>query len=191
MTVRMIFMLSIVQYCACGKHESSTVNHSGVSQIQAGGGFTFVIKDTGKPLSMGSGSGDDTNNELWLKNDTTGEGRLLVSCKDAKEMENEICDIQNPKLSPVKTKVYFESSAWATSNSIHMVDLKTGKEKFVCDGNGFDLVEAGKYAGDIIVNKHKYNKGPDGGSYDHFFVVDETGKELLDLGENIDKSKLQ
>lgn len=191
MPIKWILIMSTVLLCSCGKDRASSDKNGGVSLIHAGGGFAFLIKDTGKPLKMGSGNGDDTNNELWLKKDATGEERLLVACKDDEKMENEICDIENPRFSPDKTKVYFESSAWATSGAVHIVDLKTGKEKFVCDANGYQVVDSGKYSGDIIVNKHKYYKGPDGGSYDHYFVVDENGKELLDLGEEVDQRKLK
>jgi hypothetical protein len=183
-------ILALLTLCSCGKQQPTPSGNAAVSQIHAGGGYTFLIKDTGKPLSMGSGNGDDTNNELWLVNDATGEKRLLVGCRDAKEMENEICDIQNPQLSPDKSNVYFESSAWATSGAIHVVDLKSGNEKFLCPGNGLQVIDSGKYKGDIITNMHKYNKGDEGGSYDHFFVVDPTGKEMKDLGEELDKSKL-
>jgi hypothetical protein len=164
------------------------VNQSAVSEIHASGNFTFHIKDTGKPLEKGSGNGEDANNELWLKNDATGEKRLLVACKDDEKMENEICNIENPQFSTDKTKVFFESAAWATSGAIHVVDLKTGKEKFVCPGNGLQVVDSGKYMGDIVTNMHKYNEA---GSYDHFFIVNDEGKEQVDLGEDVDENKLK
>jgi hypothetical protein len=171
------------------KNGTSTTDNSGVSQINAGGSFTFLIRDTGVPLKIGSGNGDTTNNQLWLRNDSTGHERLLVACKDDTNMENEICDIQNPQISPDKTKVYFESSAWATSGAIHVVDLKTGKEKFLCSGNRLQTISFGNYKGDIVTLMHKYYTG--GGSYDHYFVLDNNGKELLDLGESLDESKLK
>ena len=43
--------------------------------------------------------------------------------------------------------------------------------------------------GDIVTLMHKYYTG--GGSYDHYFVLDNNGKELLDLGESLDESKLK
>ncbi|GEM_PF-6850883 len=174
---------------SCGEAQSPKADNGGVSQIHAGGGFTFLIRDTGQPLSMGSGNGDNTNNELWLINDSTGDKRLLAACKDAQEMENEICDIESPQFSLDKSRVYFESSAWATSGAIHVVDLKNGKEKYLCPGNGLQVIGSGKYKGDIVTSMHKY-RGGEGGSYDHFFVVGPDGKELKDLGEELDKSKL-
>ena len=162
-----------------------------MSQIRGADGYSFIIVDTLKPLEMGSGNGDTTNNELWLKNEKTGEKKLLVACRDAKDVKNEICDIRNPQFSLDRSEVFFESSAWATSGAIHSVEVKTGKERFVCDGNDLRVVDAGPYKGDLITVKHKYSKDPEGGSYDHYFVVDSRGKELVDLGEELDKEKLK
>lgn len=187
---KLLAILSIL-LCSCGKHQTSSVSDSGVSQISAGGNFTFIIRDNGKPLDMGSGNGDTTNNELWLKNDATGKKRLLVTCKDEKNVENEVCNIGNPRFSLDRSKVYFESSAWATSDAIHVVDLKTGKEKFLCPGNGLKVIKFGKFKGDFITTMHKYYGPPNYGSYDHNFVVDENGKELLDLGDVVEAAKLK
>ena len=75
--------------------------------------------------------------------------------------------------------------AWATSAAIHEVDLKTKKERFVCDGNELGIVSKGKYKGNLVVNQHRYYSNSDGGSYDHYYLVDENGKVLKELGEEI------
>lgn len=189
MRVRTVLVALTFLLCSCEEPKDTSVKNSGVSLIPAEGNFTFVIKDTGNPLSGGSGNGDDTNNELWLKNDKTAKERLLVACQDAEKMENEICDIHNPQFSPDRSKVYFESSAWAVSGTIHMVDLNTGKERYVCPGDGLKVLRSGKYKGDFLTTMHKYYGPPNYGSYDHVFIVDDRGKELKDLGEEVDENK--
>lgn len=137
-----------------------------------------ILKDTDKPL-ISVGCGYASNNELWLKY-SDGTEELLVSCKPDYDMKKVIAQITNPQLSPDKTKVYFMSAAWATSTSIHVVDIKTKIEHFVCDGNSLKVITQGSSSGDLIVTKHKYN---DYGAYDDVYLVDEQGNEIKDLGE--------
>lgn len=152
-------------------------------EIGAQAPLTLVVKNTGKP-DIDTGSGGGENNELWLKNTRTGEKKLLVSCRDSEDMEKVIAGINNPQFSPDLDKVYFQSSAWAVSEAIHVVDLKTGQERYLCPGNGMKVIPSGQYRGDLIVEKHKYYGPPNYGSYDHYYIVDTNGKELRDLGEN-------
>jgi len=184
MRTLLILVVLAVFLSSCDEDLGSPSVKSPTDLIRADEHHSFMIRDTGKPLVMGSGNGDVTNNELWLFDTRTGDKRLLVVCKDAEKMEDLVCDIQNPMFSADKAEVFFESSAWAVSGSIHAVDLKTGKERFVSAGNGLLVVSKGKYKGKIITQKHKYHGAPNYGSYDHYFVIDpKSGRELVDLGE--------
>lgn len=140
-----------------------------------------ILKDTDKPL-ISTGCGDVSNNELWLKY-SDGTEELLVACKPDEDIKKVIAQITDPQLSPDKTKVYFMSVAWATSYSIHVVDIKTKSEHFVCDGNSLKVVTQGPYSGDLIVNQHRYYGPPNYGSYNGFYLIDEQGNEIKDLGE--------
>lgn len=139
----------------------------------------IVIKDTDKPL-IPTGAGDALNNELWLKY-SDGIEELLVSSHSAKDVKDIIAFINTPRFSLDKKKIYFMSAAWATSYAIHVVDIETKSEHFVCDGNSLKVIQSGSYAGDLIVNKHKYN---DIGAYDDYYIVTPEGEEITDLGDD-------
>jgi hypothetical protein len=161
-----------------------------VSQIRGDENFTFLVKKTGKP-DIDTGKGGAENDELWLKDNSTGQERLLVSSHEAEKVENLLAEITVPQFSVDKSKVYFMSAAYAVSDAVHAVDLRTGREAFVCPGNSLFVVPSGKYKGDLVVNQHRYHGEPNYGSYDHYFVVDGNGKELKDLGEDFKESDLK
>ncbi len=123
------------------------------------------------------------NDELWVKY-PDGRQEKLVTAKPNEEPEKNIGEIRKAEFSPDKTKVYFETEAWVTSGAVHVVEVKTKKENYLCPGNLVAVISKGPYTGYLIVNQHRYLKG--GGSYDHNFLVDENGKEVKDLGEDFD-----
>jgi hypothetical protein len=90
--------------------------------------------------------------------------------------------MSSPQFSSDGRKLFFETSAWATSDAIHMVDLETRKEQFVTDGNALQVVPSGEYKDHLLVTKHKYFIG--GGSYDWVWLVTPDGKEVGPVGEN-------
>lgn len=161
------------------KLQSNVVIHFNIKNKEP---VSCILKNTDKP-QISTGCGNVLNNELWLKY-SDGTEELLISCKPDDDMKKVIAQITNPQLSPDKTKVYFMSVAWATSYSIHAVDVKTKSEHFVCDGNSLKVVTQGPYFGDLIVNQHRYYGPPNYGSYDDFYIVDEHGNEIKDLGEH-------
>lgn len=189
--IQKTLILLLLSICACNQSNQVTNEKPKVQVIPAADDYVFIIKPTNKP-SIGTGLGDVDNNELWLRNTVTKTERLIVSCKNAKKMENVIGGISEPHFSIDRKKVFFQSEAWATSAAIHVVDLKSGKEKFICPGNGISVIEAGKYKGDFITFMHKYYGPPNYGSFDHDFIVDENGKEIKDLkdDESIDNKRL-
>ncbi len=153
-----------------------------VNQIIGNEPSEIVLKDTDKPL-ISTGAGDATNNELWLKY-SDGTEELLVSSHSAEDIKDVIAFIQNPQFSLDKKKIYFMSAAWATSYSIHVVDIETKNEHFVCDGNSLKVIQSGLYAGDLIVNKYKYYGAPNYGSYDDYYIVTPEGQEIKDIGDD-------
>ena len=73
--------------------------------------------------------------------------------------------------------MYFRSSAWAVSDAVHGVAVRTKRVWFVCDGNSVDVVRRGRHRGDLIVEKHKYRPN-EGGAYDAAWLVTPQGKEI-------------
>lgn len=139
----------------------------------------IIIKKTGKP-PISTGAEYVENNELWIRH-PDGKEELLLTSRNDEDMQKVIGGIHDAKISPDAKKIYFMSSAWATSNSIHVVDIKSKKEKYVCPGNSLEVIQDGPYIGKIIVNQHRYNES---GSYDNFYIVDDAGKTIKNLGEN-------
>ncbi|KZL92373.1 cell wall-binding repeat-containing protein [Clostridium magnum] len=140
----------------------------------------IVLKDTDNaPIS--TGVGEVPSNELWLTY-SDGTEELLVSSHDAEETQDIVAGISNPQFSIDKKKIYFMSEAWATSASVHVVDIETKSEHFVCDGNYFKVIQNGPYAGNLIVNQHRYYE--EGGSYNDYYIVSPEGEQISDLGDS-------
>ncbi len=77
-------------------------------------------------------------------------------------------------------KVLFqEVCRWVTSNYIVAVDLGTGARKGLTDGSDLQVLREGPYEGNLLISRHKYRDGNEGGSYDPTFVVSPAGKDLL------------
>ena len=64
------------------------------------------------------------------------------------------------------------------------MDIETKSEHFVCDGNSLKVIQSGSYAGDLIVNQHRYYGPPNYGSYNDYYIVTPEGEEITDLGDN-------
>jgi len=90
--------------------------------------------------------------------------------------------IAGAQFSPDGRRLYFVSSAWATSGAVHVIDLATRKERFFTDGSSLEIVPNGEYRGCLLIQKHKYFIG--GGADDGFWLVKPDGKEVGPVGED-------
>ncbi len=86
--------------------------------------------------------------------------------------------IETVAFSPDSTKLYFLNAAYAVSGAIVEIDLKTRAIRYVIDGNSLDFEKAGKFKGNLLVARHKYD---DNGAYNVLCVVSPAGKELKEL----------
>lgn len=133
------------------------------------------------------------NNSVWILTLQNMQEEELVNSSEFTESGPKTINIEDtfysihglsyPFLSADNNKVYFFSIAWTTSNALMSFDLKTKTTRFITDAWEARIIENGPYKGKIVVQKHKYYKDGDGGSYDHYFVVDDNGKEIKELGE--------
>jgi len=115
--------------------------------------------------------------QIWVMDVNTGEQRLLV--KDGipvkgnvtKECERMIAFIDDDSLcfSPDGGSLYFIGSAWVTSGALHVVNLRTGRDRFIAAANAVDVVPSGKYVGNLIVQQHRYFLGC--GAYDWYWLI--------------------
>lgn len=92
-----------------------------------------------------------------------------------------ISGLNSPLFSADNNKIYFSSAAWATSNAIFSVDINSGQLSYITDGNSLNIIADNKYNNDILVLKHKYYEDTDG-SYDHYYIIDQDGNEIKDVG---------
>jgi hypothetical protein len=102
--------------------------------------------------------------------------RVIVMGKAGQKPEQNLFGFENLRLSPDASTLYFETAAWAVSNAVHAVNLKTGVARFVTDGSIACVVGSGEHQGDIIVAQHKYFV--QGGSYDPLNLFTPEGKQV-------------
>jgi dipeptidyl aminopeptidase/acylaminoacyl peptidase len=134
-----------------------------------------------------TGAGEDSASEIWIVGSDGKNGRKIVEPKTADKTENILALLTAPQFSSDGKSVFFETTAWATSDAIHVVDVSTKKEHFVCDGSALEVIREGEYRDHLLVTKHKYFVG--GGSYDWVWLVKADGKEVGPVGEDASNFK--
>jgi hypothetical protein len=126
--------------------------------------------------------GASPGSELWWsKGDGTAPRRLLQERADS-DLKRSLVGFNNPVFAANGRSVYVMTQAWATSNAIHRIDLQTGRVNFVADGNSVQVVPAGRWAGHLVVMKHKYVTG--GGALDHYWLLTPSGHEVRKVGRS-------
>ena len=154
--------------------------------ISPDGKHTAYLVQTNQPM-ISTGLGDALHNQIWLKSNSETDSILLIDSRNSENMEMVLGSINGLKFAPDGDYLYFKSNAWATSDAIHRVNIKTHEESFVTAGNTLDIVINGKFKGYLIVSKHKYY--PQGGSYDDFWLLSPDGKEIKNLGDTMPDSE--
>ena len=149
-------------------------------QLSPDGKLVAFVRKSDKKVA--SGSGEDDATEIWIVGTDGSNPLRIVEPKEADKPEDLLAELSAPQFTSDGKKLYFQSTAWATSGAVHVVDLETKTEKFVTAGNALEVVRAGEYKDHFLVTKHKYFVG--GGSYDWFWVVDPEGKEVGPVGPN-------
>ncbi|MDD4945586.1 MAG: hypothetical protein PHQ73_01720 [Gallionella sp.] len=127
--------------------------------------------------------GDDSaeTSELWLMRADGSGRRRLTAVAASDDPQGDLSRVSNPAFSPDGGTLYFMARAWATSDAIHAVELASGKQRFLCDGNSLDVITAGRLTGHLIVEKHKYpSNGP---AYDAQWLISPQGREIRRLRE--------
>jgi hypothetical protein len=64
------------------------------------------------------------------------------------------------------------------------IDVKTKKLSQICAGSSLTVVPKGPDAGRLVVQQHRYYSRS--GSYDWFFLLEPTRKEIVPLGADSD-----
>jgi hypothetical protein len=113
---------------------------------------------------------------------------LLIEEKTSKDPEKDLTGLALPHFSVDGRSVYFSADAWATSGAIHVIDLNNKQTRFVSSGNGIDIVRTGPYVGNIVTERHVYEKSLKG-SYNSFFLIDQYGNVIAELGNDEEQKK--
>jgi dipeptidyl aminopeptidase/acylaminoacyl peptidase len=139
----------------------------------------FVRATPGRTVAAGSGDAQAT--ELWVVGTDGAGARMLVRGRDGASPEEVLAGLAEPRFSPDGRLLYFASQAWVTSSAVHVVDLGTGRERFVLAGDLVDVVPRGEYAGHLLVGQHRYFLG--GGSFDWIWLFTPDGREAGPVGD--------
>ncbi len=165
-----------------GGHDSDPV-------LSPDGKRVVFLRKSGKTRPDCSASGADTDDvELWTVGADGRGARKLLGIKPDNDMHKTVCGFEGAQFSSDGNLVYFETPAWATSGAIHVYDFRAGKEHFVVDGDGVQVLAKcaePDYRDKLIVVQHKYFVF--GGSYDWPWLISPAGKVLgLIGGDNAD-----
>lgn len=132
--------------------------------------------------SVDTALGREEATALWIIGVDGGGARMLVRGRSADSPERTLARFQSPQFSPDGRRIYFLSSAWATSGAVHAVEMASGGERFVAPGNSLEVVPSGEYAGHLLVSQHRYFLA--GGSYDWVWLLTPDGAEVGPVGES-------
>lgn len=119
----------------------------------------------------------EARSALWLIDVQTGAARQLLASTPDEDLRRNLAAVWQPEFSPDGKAIYVEAEAWTTSSAIHRVDLPSGAHRFITDGEKLGLIPRGKFAGYLLVQKHKYRGAPKYGSYNPVYVVRPDGKQ--------------
>lgn len=78
---------------------------------------------------------------------------------------------------------------WVVSDLIVKVDLQTGERRGIGAGNSIAIIRNGPYEGDLIVERHEYLGGEEGGSINPAYVLTPDGEDVLMVpGSDVDEA---
>jgi hypothetical protein len=152
--------------------------------------IAFVRRTPGHWIPAGSGSKEDgsTTNEIWLMGRNGKNKRRVVVGRKGTKTEHVLSGLCRPLFSPDGRLLYFMSAEWATEAATHVLDIGTGKTRFVAPGTLMEVVQKGQYAGHIIANQHRYFLGC--GSYDWDWVLTPDGERVGPVGDSPEQRQM-
>lgn len=118
--------------------------------------------------------------ELWVARRDGSRARVVLRAQWDVSPRALLARFHSPVFSADGRRVYFLSAAWYTSSAVHVVDLRSGKERYVLDGNAVEVIRCGPHTGRLLITRHRsYDK--DAGSYDPVWMTDANGKGGVEL----------
>lgn len=151
--------------------------------VAPGGNIVYYIMST---------PGNDSTGQPKLEIEAGMNGNssfnILLTSSPSDDPKQNLEGFSKLSLSPDGKTLYFQTSAWVTSDAIHSLDIATKKVSYVTDGEIACVVLAGQYQGDLIVQQHKYFV--QGGSYDDLYLYEPTGHYIGLVSQDTDVSKV-
>jgi hypothetical protein len=139
-------------------------------------------------LKIDTGIGDADDNELWIAVTTGKEPprRVLVGHPGGFKQDDNLvlAGFSHPQFSPDARRIYFEAQTWATDNSVRMLELKTGRVRFLFAGGSLEVLQSGTYAGYLSGLKDIPRVRP--GRTWRYWLLDPDGKDVGEIGEESD-----
>lgn len=108
-----------------------------------------------------------------------GSGDKLVLRGRKGDPKHQLCDFRQKQFGSDGRRLYFLSPGWATSDALHVLDTRSGDERFVMPANDLLVLSfcPNQYKDDLVVLAHRYFAF--GGSYDWYWLYDPSGKDQL------------
>lgn len=136
--------------------------------------YVAYVKET-PDILVNAASGDVPANEIWVYDVALDKHDLLLRGMDHENLDNFIGEIGRLQYSLDGKTIYFYSAAYATSGKIQAVDVQTKNTRYVIDGNSFEYIYKGKYAGNLLVSRHVYL---DNGTEFSYWLISPTGDTI-------------
>ena len=142
-----------------------------ISVTAPGGRSTYYIVQRGAGQAILEKTADERTKTILLS-------------KYSDDPKGNLTDFSKMALSTNGHYLYIQTSAWATSDAIHRIDLKTLKVSYVTDGSLGCVVHSGRFANNIIAVQHAYYV--QGGSYEALMMYSENGRQIGPVGTSDD-----
>ena len=141
------------------------------------------VRDT-PGVTIDTGAGDCNATELCLMDVAARKTEVLAKGTAGDDVKTVLAAMSNPCFSLDDTYIYFNSAAWAVSNSVQRLEIANKEIRFITDGNSIAVVPKGKHAGSLLISRAliKYDKHGESlgrGSYLWMYAPDgKGGKEV-------------
>lgn len=146
----------------------------------------LVVFVRSKPTyKITTGAGVTDKNELWIVA-TSGKQtprRVLLGHSGGYNIDDRLvlAGFSKPQFSPDARRVYFEAQTWGTDDSIRVLDLVSGKVRFLYAGNDLQVLQCGRYSGYLIGLKDIPRMTP--ARVWRYWLMDGDGNEAGEIGE--------
>jgi hypothetical protein len=144
------------------------------SSLSPDGKLVVFVRPTPN-LLVETSLGQDEATEIWTAGVDGGAARMRLRGHFGSTPAKTLAGFKDARFSPDGQRVLFLSDAWVTSRAVHVLDLRSNTERFLCSGNSLEVIYRGKYSGYLMVCQHRYAMG--GGSYDWLWLVTPEGAD--------------